>query len=168
MSIIVESIKDHLIPYISHLDSSKKIYDTITNLFSVINIGQIMSLKIDLCDIKMNDDDSITSYFVRISQLRDQLQDIEEIISDKELVNIVLNGLPKTWDAFSTSMNRRKEYPTFKELWTCCAEEESRISAKEKPQNKYDDQAFIERFKNSMNKRKFGLKRNTNQEKDIS
>jgi hypothetical protein len=63
MSIIVDSIKDHLIPYISHLDSSKKI---------------------------------ITSYFVRISQLRDQLQPIEEITSEKELVNIVLNGLPKT------------------------------------------------------------------------
>jgi hypothetical protein len=27
MSIIVDSIKDHLIPYISHLDSWKKMYD---------------------------------------------------------------------------------------------------------------------------------------------
>jgi hypothetical protein len=72
--------------------------------------------------MKMNDDDIITSYFVRISQLRYQLQDIEEIISDKELVNIVLNGLPKTWDEFSASMNTRKEYPTFEELWTCCAQ----------------------------------------------
>jgi hypothetical protein len=63
--------------------------------------------------MKMNDEDSITSYFVRISQLRDQLQDIEEIISEKELVNIVLNGLPKTWDAFATSVNTRKEYSTF-------------------------------------------------------
>jgi hypothetical protein len=62
------------------------------------------------------------------------------------LVNIVLNGLPKTWDAFSASMNTRKEYPTFEELWTCCAQEESRISAKEKPQKKYDDQAFTARF----------------------
>jgi hypothetical protein len=41
MSIIVESIKDHLIPYISHLDSSKKMYDALTNLFSVRNIGQV-------------------------------------------------------------------------------------------------------------------------------
>jgi len=56
MSIIVEYIKDHLIHYIS-----------LTNLFSVRNIGQIMSLKNELCDMKMNDDDSITSYFVRIS-----------------------------------------------------------------------------------------------------
>jgi hypothetical protein len=81
MSIIMESIKYHLIPYISHLDSSKKMYDALTNLFSVRNIGQVMSLKNEIYDMKMNDDDSITSYFVRISQLRDQLQSIEDIIS---------------------------------------------------------------------------------------
>jgi hypothetical protein len=168
MSIIVDSIKDHLIPYISHLDSSKKMYDALTNLFSVRNIGQVMSLKNELRDMKMNDDDNITSYFVRISQLRDQLQAIEEITSEKELVNIILNGLPKTWDAFAASMNTRKEYPTFEELWTCCAKEESRINAKERPQNKYDDQAFTTRFKNFKNKRKFGSRRKPNQEKDIS
>jgi hypothetical protein len=83
MSIIVDSIKDHLIPYISHLDSSKKMYNTLTNLFSIRNIGQLMSLKNKLCDMKMNDDENITSYFVRISQLRYQLQAIEEIISEK-------------------------------------------------------------------------------------
>jgi putative lipoic acid-binding regulatory protein len=96
MSIIADSIKDHLIPYISHLDSSKKMYDALTSLFLVRNIGQVMSLKNELRDMKMNDDDNITSYFVRISQLRDQIQAIEEIISEKELVNIILNGLPKT------------------------------------------------------------------------
>jgi hypothetical protein len=168
MSIIVDSIKDHFIPCISHLDSSKKMYDALINLFSVRNIGQVMSLKNELCDMKMNDDDNITSYFVRISQLRDQLQAIEEIISEKELVNIVLNGLPKTWDAFDASMNTRKEYPTFEELWTCCAQEESRVSAKEKPQKKYDDQAFTTRFKNFRNKMKFGSRKKPNQEKDMS
>jgi hypothetical protein len=61
MSIIVESIKDHLIPYISHIDSSKKMYDALTNLFSIRNIGQVMSLKNELCDMKMKDDDSIIS-----------------------------------------------------------------------------------------------------------
>jgi hypothetical protein len=168
MSIIVESIKYHLTPYISHIDSSNKMYDSLTNIFSVKKIGQVMSLKNELRDMKMNDEDSITSYFVRISQLRDQLQAIEEIISKKELVNIVLNGLPKTWHAFATSMNTRKEYPTFEELWICCAQEESRISEKEKPQNKYDDQAFTARFKNFRNKRKFGSRRKPNQEKNIS
>ena len=76
----LDSIKHHLIPYISHLNSSKKMYDALTKLFSVRNIRQVMSLKNELRDMKMNDDDSITSYFVRISQLRYQLQAIEEII----------------------------------------------------------------------------------------
>jgi hypothetical protein len=71
MSIIVDSIKDHLIPYISHLDSSKNLYNALINLFSVRNIGQVMSLKNELRDMKMNDDDSITSYFLRIFQLRE-------------------------------------------------------------------------------------------------
>jgi hypothetical protein len=48
MSIIVESEKHHLIPYISHLDSSKKMYDALINIFSVKNIGQVMSLKNEL------------------------------------------------------------------------------------------------------------------------
>jgi S-adenosylmethionine synthetase len=168
MSIIVESVKDHLIPYISHLDSSKNMYDPLTNLFLVRNNGQVMSLKNELCDMKMSDDDNITSYFVRISQLKDQLQAIEEIILEKELVNIVLKGLPKTWDAFSASMNTRKDYPTFEELRTCHAQEESRINAKEKYQNKYDEHAFTTKFKNFMNKRKFGLRKKQNQEKDMS
>jgi hypothetical protein len=60
MSIIVESIKYHLIPYNSHLDSLKKMYDALTNLFSVRNTGQVMSLKNELHDMNMNDDDNIT------------------------------------------------------------------------------------------------------------
>jgi hypothetical protein len=42
-SIILDSIKYHLIPYISHLDSSNNMYNALINLFSVKNIGQIMS-----------------------------------------------------------------------------------------------------------------------------
>jgi hypothetical protein len=111
---------------------------------------------------------TVTSYFVRISQLRDQLQAIEEIIPEKELVNIVLNGLPKTWDAFTASMNTRTGYPTFEELWTCCAQEESRISTKEKSQKKDDDQAYTTKFKKFRNKKKFGSRKKPNQEKDMS
>jgi hypothetical protein len=67
MGIIVESIKYHLIPYISHIESSKKMYDALTSLFLVKNIGQVMSLKNELHDMNMNDDDIITSYVVKIS-----------------------------------------------------------------------------------------------------
>jgi putative lipoic acid-binding regulatory protein len=130
MSIIVDSVKDHFIPYISNLDSSKKMYDALTNLFAVRNIGQVMSLKNELRDTKMTKDDTVASYFVRISQLRDQLQAIEEVIPEKEIVNIALNALSKSWDAFVASMNTRKEFPMLEEFWSCCSQEETRINSK--------------------------------------
>jgi hypothetical protein len=143
------------------------INDSLTNLFSIKNIGQVMSLKNELHDMKMNSDDTIKPYFVRISQLRDQLQAIKEIISEKELVNIVLNGIPKTWDALFTSMNTRKEYPTFEELWTCCTQEESMISEKVKSQKKDDDKPYKEKFKKFRNN-KFVSRKKPNQERDMS
>jgi GTP-sensing pleiotropic transcriptional regulator CodY len=113
-SIIVDSIKDHLIPYISNLDSSKKMYDALTNLFAVRNIGQVMSLKNELRDTKMTKDDTVASYFVRISQLRDQLQAIEEVIPEKKIVNIAINGLSRSWVAFAASITQGRSFQRLK------------------------------------------------------
>jgi hypothetical protein len=65
-------------------------------------------------------------------------------------------------------MNTRTEYPTFEELWTCCAQEESRISTKEKSQKKDDVQAYTTKFKKFKNKKKFGSRKKPDQEKDMS
>ena len=83
-------------------------------------------------------------------------------------MNIVLKNLPKTWDAFAASMNTRMKYPTFEELWTCCAQEESRISANGKLQRKYDDQSYTSKFNKFRNKKNFDSRKKPNQEKDMS
>jgi len=38
MSLIVGSIRDIIIPYISKLENSKAMYDSLTNLFTINNI----------------------------------------------------------------------------------------------------------------------------------
>jgi hypothetical protein len=65
------------------------------------------------------------------------------------------------------SMNTRKD-PTFEELWTFCAQGESKISTKEKIQRKDDDQAYATKFKKFRNKKKFDSRKKPNQEKDMS
>jgi len=75
-----------------------------------------MSLKNELRDVKMTKFDTIASYFVNISPLRDQLQAIDEAITEREIVTNALNGLPRSWDPFASSINTRKEFPTFEEL----------------------------------------------------
>jgi len=66
MIMIVDSIKDHLIPYVSGLQLSKKMYNYLTGLFTINTIGQVMSLKNGLCDVRMTRNVTITSYFMRI------------------------------------------------------------------------------------------------------
>ena len=72
-SIIGDSIRDHLIAYIANLDSLKKMYDTLIGLYTINNIGQAMSLKNELHDVRMTRNVTIASYFMRISQLRDKI-----------------------------------------------------------------------------------------------
>jgi len=43
--ILIESIKDSLIPYVSKLETSKGIYDKLIELFSVSTIGEVISLR---------------------------------------------------------------------------------------------------------------------------
>lgn len=64
MSLIVDSIRYHLIPYIAKLEPSKEMHDALTKLFAVNNIGQVMSLKNELRDARMKNDDTMSSYFV--------------------------------------------------------------------------------------------------------
>ena len=46
-------------------------------------------------------------------------------------MTITLNGLPRSWDAFATSISNWKEAPTFEQLWTSCAQEELRIISRD-------------------------------------
>ena len=58
------------------------------------------TLKNKLRDIKMTKADTIATYFMKITQTRDQLIAIGEEVDDRELVSLALNGLPTSWEPF--------------------------------------------------------------------
>jgi len=57
----VDGVKYNLIPYISKIYTSKKIYDSLSNLFTIKNIGQVASLKNEVQTVKMTKDDTMSS-----------------------------------------------------------------------------------------------------------
>lgn len=161
MSIIVDSIKDHIIPYISKHDTSNKMYGTLNKLYTINNIGQIMNLRKELCDIRMTRNNIVASYFVRDSQLRDQLQVIDEIVSDKELVTSTLNELPCSWDSFAAGISSGKEAPILEDLWAAYVQEEySRLLSMErnKKEEKYS-QAYEARSMKVGGRKKYGFQK---------
>jgi hypothetical protein len=74
--IIVDSIKDHLIPHVSSLTTPKQIFDALSRLYEGKNINRNMTLRTQLKNVKMQSSETIQSYFTRVSQIKEQLEAI--------------------------------------------------------------------------------------------
>ena len=62
---------------------------------------------------KMSKTNSISTYFVRVSQIRDQLVAIGETVEDLELAMVTLNGFLFVWDPFIKSICVREKLRSF-------------------------------------------------------
>lgn len=81
MNLIMDGVKDNLILYISTLGTSTKMYNALSKLFTIKNIGQVASIKNELRTVKMAKYDTMSSYFVRTAHIRDELRVGDEIVS---------------------------------------------------------------------------------------
>ena len=68
--IIDDSIKDHLTPQVSSVKTPKEMFDSLTKLFEGKNINQKMTLRNQLKSIKIQNEETIPSYFTRVSQIK--------------------------------------------------------------------------------------------------
>jgi hypothetical protein len=89
--VILDVVKDHLIPHVAEKTKPKDMFDALVGLFQSDNLNRKMVLKNKLRDCWMNRSNNVTSYLMRITQIRDQLAVVGEKILDAELVNVALN-----------------------------------------------------------------------------
>ena len=76
--IIFYSIKDHLIPRVSSLKTPKSMFDALTKLFEGKNINRKMTLRNQLKNVKIQNAETIQSYFIRVSQIEEQPEGVEK------------------------------------------------------------------------------------------
>ena len=69
--IIAYSIKDHLIPWVSSLKTPKAMFDALTKLFEGKNINRKMTLRNQLKNVKIQNVQTILSYFTSYKGLSD-------------------------------------------------------------------------------------------------
>ena len=92
--IIKDSIHKHLVAYISKLSTFKEMYDKLVSMFRASNANQVLFFKDKLKNIKKGEEEYIQSYFMRLTEIRNDLLAIGEEVADRELVLIALGGLP--------------------------------------------------------------------------
>ena len=108
MRIIVDSIKDHLIPQVSYKKTLKKMYDALSKMYEGKKINRKMNLRAQIKGTKMRKGESIQEYFTRVSQFRVKLSSIGDTLDEDELVMTALNGLTRLWDSFIHTLCSRK------------------------------------------------------------
>jgi len=69
-------------------------------LFERKNTSRKLALRHQLRSIVMSRADSLATYFMKVSKLKDQLKSIGDTIDDAELVAVTLNGFPTSWEPF--------------------------------------------------------------------
>jgi hypothetical protein len=92
--VLLDSVKDHMIPHISKKKTAKHMYTALVSLYQSRNTSQRLTLSHQLRSVEMSSSDTVASYLMRISQIHDHLVAIGEAIDDTELVNVALNGFP--------------------------------------------------------------------------
>ena len=71
--IMIDFIKDNLIPVISKLESTKEMFDTLKELYEINNTSKALALRNQLLHIKMSKGEFVVSYFMNTTELKDQL-----------------------------------------------------------------------------------------------
>ena len=90
-----------------------------------------MTLRNQLKNVKIQNAETIQSYFTRVSQIKEQLEAIDEEVENANIVMTTLNGLPRSWDSFIQGICARKKLVKFSILWEECSQEEAWIATPE-------------------------------------
>ena len=128
------SVKDSIIPHIREAKTSAETWTVLKDLYETSNTNRILFPKTQLLGIKMDGNESVSSFLGCIKEVKYKLGNIGEKISSTDLVTITLNGMLEECQRFITGLASREKPPTFEELTSILLQEEER-RANLKPQN---------------------------------
>jgi hypothetical protein len=124
---ILDAMKDHIIPHVFGKDFVFQMWKSLCILYQSPNQNRKMVLQEKLRGTKMTNTNSVASFLMRFSQIRDELEVVGEIVDPSELVMTTLNGFSKPWESFVRGIVSREHMPSWERLWDDFVQEELRI-----------------------------------------
>ncbi|XP_057837639.1 uncharacterized protein LOC131047864 [Cryptomeria japonica] len=82
----IDSVKDHLMLIISKMSNARDMFRTLEGMYGINNTSRALALRQQLHQVKMAKGESVISFIMKISELRDQLSTIGDEVVDKDLV----------------------------------------------------------------------------------
>jgi hypothetical protein len=122
--IILDGVRDHLIPHLDEKQTTKDMWDALKNLYEAKNENRKMALRDKLHSTRMAKGESVASYLTQVAHVKDELAVVGEVIPDSELVCIALKGFTKEWEVFVKCVVGREKLPDWSRLWDDFTQEE--------------------------------------------
>ena len=73
MLIIMDGVKDHIVPHLSGKKSAAEMWTTLESLYQSKNENRKMVLQERMCSTKMAKGEGVVPYLMRLAQIRDEI-----------------------------------------------------------------------------------------------
>jgi len=94
--IILEGVRDHIVSSLHGKETPHAMWKTLMDLYHNSNDQRKLALKDKLRKIKMEKGEMIPKYLTKFTQCWDELGSVGITISEEDMVNLSLLGLPKS------------------------------------------------------------------------
>jgi hypothetical protein len=100
-------------------------------LYESSNENLKMVLHDQLRGIHMLEDETVTSFLDRYTQIRYELAIVGEVVNPNFLVRKAMNNFTKPWGPFVRGIVAREVMPTWERMWDDFIQEEIRLAAED-------------------------------------
>ena len=148
-SLIALSVEKHLQIHVSTEKKPKEAWDSLSNQFNFVSVNQMVRLNQRFFRAKMVEGGDLLKHITEMTNLAEQLKEMDDEISSKKFAVAVLGSLPESYDNFLTSLNSRgADTLDWNSIRGALMEEYHK--RKEKEKHRADDEAlFTNRFEHS-------------------
>ena len=73
--------------------------------------------------VKMQKVETMQSYFSRVSQIKEQLEAVVDMVEEAKVVMTTLKCITREWDSFIRGICARINLTKFRKLWEECVQE---------------------------------------------
>jgi hypothetical protein len=105
LAIINLLVRDEVIPHISHLDRPDEVWNALKEFYEFVGITTRLILRNKFCKMSMQETSSMAVFLFIVKDLLGQIVGVCDVIRDQDVVRIVLNALPDSYESFVQSVS---------------------------------------------------------------
>ena len=114
--LILLSVSDDLVDLVADHSDPAQAWKVLKDQFHLGDQSQILTLMGQLQSLKMKEDGSVEEYIKRARELKNRLGNMGEKLSDRNVNQMVLNGLPRSYEGTIQTLTHLNSSMTFEQL----------------------------------------------------